>query len=267
MQVGDSEYLRAYAKGTIERTLVASNGTLYTIEINDVLYVPSMACNLISGEMLRKEGLFYRNDTQSLFTEEEKVGTVKAIGGLPHLVQHYNRVHLAAMADDIEPPIALSSHTITPSKATADLWHLRAGHAAGTTLALAKKACTGIIITENSELAGSGTLCNGCEEGNAHKQHSRVLAERPKEVYSEMSVDTVVISTNGIGNVSYFTMMTDSTSLYRHVYDHSTRGGAGVKLREYIVCSPVTVDHSRTVLSSELDTTVLPSAEIATAMT
>lgn len=33
---------------------------------------------------------------------------------------------------------------------------------------------------------------------------------RPQEVYSETSVDTVVINAYGIGAVTYFMMMTDS---------------------------------------------------------
>ena len=250
VQVGDSEFLRAYASGTIERVLVASNGSLHRVEINEVLYVPDMASNLISGEKLRKKGLFYRNDTQSLFTADQELGTVKTVGDLPHLVQQYNHTFLAAMHDDVEPRKALNSSIISASKAPMQLWHLRTGHATENTIKRAAERSVGIVI----EGGGKLDQCSGCERGGAKRQHSRVPAARPETIYTEVSVDTVVTSTDGIGGVRYFTLMTDSTSLYRHEYEHSVRSHAGRKLQEYIIY--VEVQTNRKIKVLRLDNTL-----------
>lgn len=124
--------------------------------------MPGMASNLISGKKLRKKGLFHRNDHQALFTTKEDIGMVRSIGGLPHLVQDYNPAYLAAIHDEMEPPMALTaSAKLAPSKATAGLWHLRAGHASERTLKLAAEHSNGIITTGTT----TATVCSGCVQG------------------------------------------------------------------------------------------------------
>lgn len=84
-------------------------GSKHRLDISEVLYVPGMASNLISGKKLRKKGLFHRNDHQALFTTKEDIGMVRSMGGLPHLVQDYNPAYLAAIHDEMEPPMALTA--------------------------------------------------------------------------------------------------------------------------------------------------------------
>jgi hypothetical protein len=121
--VGDDKQLHATAIGNVRRALVAPDGSINTIVFTDCLYVPEMVANLLSGERLRYKGLYYRNDTQLLFTKTEEIGTIKTVNGLPHLVQEDNQRALIAQASKEEEAKAIalgSSKVLHSSTATAD---------------------------------------------------------------------------------------------------------------------------------------------------
>ena len=130
VSVGNNDYLQATHIGRITRTLLAPDGTMHSIDIGGCLYVPDIAANLILGEVLRGKGLFYRNDTQVLFLKDGSIiGQIRSIRGLPQLVQ----------TGSAPEAVALHTKHISPSIATADLWHLRYGHISGQALKQAVK--------------------------------------------------------------------------------------------------------------------------------
>ncbi|PPJ52893.1 hypothetical protein CBER1_11827 [Cercospora berteroae] len=234
--VGDNEQLHAKAIGTVKRALVAPDGSINTLVFTDCLYVPDMAANLLSGERLRYKGLFYRNDTQVLFTKTEEIATVKTVNGLPHLVHEDNQRALIARSAELEAEtevqaVALSSSKVVhPSTATADRWHVRFGHLSGNALKQAIKTHTGIVVS-NQQLSN----CDTCAKASSKRHFLRVPKKRPSQAYSELNVDIVIPTPPGYRGEKYVTIVTDSTTLYRHSHCHQAKSGAGAFLMEHIV--------------------------------
>jgi hypothetical protein len=107
----------------MRRALVVPDGSINNIVFTDCLYVPDMVANLLSGERLCYKGLYYRNDTQLLFTKTEEIGTVKTVNGLPYLIQEDNQRALIAQASKEEEAKAValsSSKVLHPSTTIAD---------------------------------------------------------------------------------------------------------------------------------------------------
>lgn len=75
----------------------------------------------------------------------------------------------------------------------------------------------------------------GCELGGAQNQHSQTPAKRLTEILEPVSVDIIWPLTVAYGKVHYHTLLTDSTSLYRHSFECSTPGGAGLELPEFFI--------------------------------
>ena len=174
VSVGNNDYLKATHIGRITRTLLAPDGTLHSIVIGGCLYVPDMVANLISGEVLRSKGLFYRNDTQSLFLKDGSIiGQVRSIRGLPQLVQ-------SASAS----AVALHTKRISPSVATADLWHLRYGHISGQALKQAVEMHQGIKVDGDINISP----CSACAQATGYRQFARTPPGHPQEPYSELCI-------------------------------------------------------------------------------
>ena len=74
---------RAKAFGSVKLELVGDCNRLVTFA--EVFYIPELRANLLSTEKLREKGLFYRNDTQTLFTEDEVIANVYPYQRVPHI--------------------------------------------------------------------------------------------------------------------------------------------------------------------------------------
>ena len=164
----------------------------------------------ISGEVLRSKGLFYRNDTQTLSLKDGSIiGQVRNMRGLPQLVQS-----VSASA------VALHTKHISPSVATADLWHLRYGHISGQALEQAVEMHQGIKVDGDINISP----CSACAQATGYRQFARLQPGHPQEPYSELYVD-IVHPANVVGyeGCQYFTTFTDGATLYRHAIPHESR--------------------------------------------
>lgn len=212
-------HLDALAVGSVTLHAVTEQG-VRAITLTNVLWVPDLCANLLSTEKLRQKGLFYRNDQQVLFTDNgEALAEVYAHNNLPHL-----RLESALKTDEA----MVTSSEPSTSKATYQLWHQRT-HMPLTKLETAADTSTGMVLTGTKELLS----CSDCKQADGKRIRSRIPTTRPLVPYEEVSTDVVTVSNEGVGRVHYYTLFTDSTTLYRHVYFSPTKDGAGHHFKQH----------------------------------
>ena len=170
--------------------------------------------NLLSAETLHLKGLFYRNDQQIIFTKD---GTTIA-----ELYIHNNLLYLRLEKQQQQIALA-SSKVLSQSEGTPELWHLCTDHVCQANLIKAEANSTGMVIKGDPMVCS----CNNCMEATSKRIISRVPLQRPEQPYTEVSTDIVTMSHEGIGQEQYFSLFTDSTSLY--IYGHFTPTKDGIK--------------------------------------
>lgn len=218
VRFGKGETAHATVIGDVVLKISTDEGVAPT-RFTGVIFVPGLVANLLSTELLRKKGLFYRNDKQILFTSNnETIAEVYVHNDLPHI----------RTAPSYESALA-SSKILYPQKATADLWHARLGHLPVKKLTTATVNSTGLVIEGSLKMKD----CQSCRMASSQRVMSRVSSPRPEHPYSEVSLDVVTVKDVGIDKSRYFTLFTDAATLYRHVYHSSTKSGAAVHIRDH----------------------------------
>lgn len=89
---------------------------------------------------------------------------------------------------------------------------------------------TGMIVKGGGDVED----CEACRQATAKRIVSRASSIRPVQPYAEVSVDLVTVSDTAIGQERYFTLFTDSTTLYRHVFFSPSKSGASAHVREHV---------------------------------
>jgi transposase InsO family protein len=200
------------------------------IMFSGVLYVPGLAANLLSTQMLRSKKVFYTTETQVLYKRLDD-GSAKVIAniierkGLPHLTMG------TAVQQTTESLMALvSSKSNMAALASVDIWHGRCGHINSRTLTV--MATNGLITITGMQRHPRD--CISCRESMIKRIHSRIPMVRPTTPYTIVAVDVVTVRTIAWNGSKYFTLATDLCALRRHVYDSPRKNGAALHLKELI---------------------------------
>ncbi|KJX98055.1 gag-pol polyprotein [Zymoseptoria brevis] len=201
---------RATALGSIKLRL-HGNGRVNTVKFTDVLFVEGLRANLLSTEKLKKKGLFYRNDNDTLFTKDAVVADVVTKVGIPQLVLEQQEQSNA------------SSHVRHPSKETAQVWHDRFGHFPEGKVDLIKNGTEGMVIKGSEELG----VCHDCRRSDAKRIKSRVQSNSSnKPPLTHWNADVVTVSSDNGLTKKYFTNMACASSKAPRVAFHPTKDGA-----------------------------------------
>lgn len=184
-----------------------------------VLHVPNIVANLLSTELLRTKGIYYRSDRQYLFAKytdgsDVVVADVYIHNRLPYLVE--------------ELVTALYSSTVAvKAEASMLVQHLRLGHIyLRKLLAIAKKG--DITITRNRTLNYVAYLI-----AQSYRVYSRIPTVRPTLVYYLVSVDVVLVREPSLTKDQYFTLFTEAKALEREVTFLLYKSSAAVSLKNY----------------------------------
>ncbi|KAI0993623.1 hypothetical protein K3495_g14561, partial [Podosphaera aphanis] len=213
---------KALAHGSVKLDLIGDKTR--SVTFSDVFYVPELRANLLSTEKLRSKGLFYRNDRQILYTESAVISNVYVHQKVPHIRVFNPQISGPALQ------AMKSSHVLSDSTATADIWHARFGHLTETKLEQVLKVTKGVKISGTHKLG----CCHSCKEATSKRIISRIKSPRPKQPLTHWNVDVVTVSPDSIGRAKYFTLMTDATTLTHRVGFHASKDGAYVHLQNLI---------------------------------
>ena len=153
-------------KGIIRFKSATHDPPHVTFDVHDMLLVPGVTTNLLSGNRLRKGGTYLHNDEKGwwLETRHKQLLVVESTHG--NIDQVFLNVKL--MLPDKPPPITNSfSYTHAVNTGTWQQWHYRLGHPSHQRMRLLFHGdlATGWKITEKE----APPTCPGCKEAQLQK--------------------------------------------------------------------------------------------------
>lgn len=169
--LGDGTRVYGSFRGSVcLRTWIGEIGDLYerTIELSDVLYVPSLKSNLISCSKLCRDGYTVN------FNSEKCVGLYDGI--IRFQGRQFNGIFRIRCAPFLESS-AYANMATTGSNREMDLWHARLGHAYPERIKnlFRTDAVKGLDLTET---AGTSKICADCLKGKQTKESLHVNQSR-----------------------------------------------------------------------------------------
>ncbi|KAI1544902.1 rve domain containing protein, partial [Pyrenophora tritici-repentis] len=224
---GSTGSTAAAGVGTVNLIVVKSDGETERINLNDVLYCPDFATNVISQAPFKRKGAWYHSGKNKLYTStDNELAYLPEIDGIPNFL---------VINDSSEAPAALcyASHYAYRSSADeptvsrpADDWHHIYGHANMNILKRTAKAVKGMVIT-----TGKLSDCPLCGLSKSQQVISRRPQDVPTELLGMIHVDIVgPIATPGRDGEIYWMLLTAGKTGQQWIETSENRATLGVKL-------------------------------------
>ena len=173
-----------WVRGVGDVTLKATvNGSISSVRLKDVLYVPMLQRNLISTSKLTENGIaiLHISATCKMISEDGK-------GHLIITVHRSDGLWILDVVKQSKQSFAnavISSSPSVPELSRADCtfrqWHHRLGHLSAHTLKkmAQQDIVIGLTISDSADLG----VCSGCTHGKQHRTPFPVNAERTRSRY------------------------------------------------------------------------------------
>ena len=204
VEVGDGRSLSALGKGNISLKLNMPNDNIKSCILENVLYVPGLAYNLLSVPQIAKRDkkvIFYENECKIFDMKNTVLATGNKIGKLYILNCFQN--------------IAVYCSNVSSSEI---LWHRRFCHLGMTNLRklVTKELVRGI----ECDITKDSFLCNSCCDGKNHKVPFPVSESKSKHKVLDLIHSDVCgkLNPGSLGGGYYFVTFIDDASRYTWVY-------------------------------------------------
>ncbi|GMI85114.1 hypothetical protein HRI_002180700 [Hibiscus trionum] len=148
----------------------SGNSVLHTsscaILINVLLHVPAITKNLLSvSKLARDNNIYFEFHATTCLVRDEDTGVVLLQGAVNEGLYQFNSVlPISFVANKCE------ANVVSRHLNTYNLWHMRLGHPAHSSLAQVSKK-SNIVITGNRN-EDSSDICVACRLGKSHKMPS-----------------------------------------------------------------------------------------------
>src|SRR5579859_8093398 len=210
--------------GTITLTVLSGNDMEMDLQLNNVIYAPSMSSNLFSLAAASDKGY----ETQMtpgygvrIFHREELVAaTTRVAGGLFRLKTPTDAFAYAAQVTSVTPELDI------------DIWHRRMRHLSEDNVRKLAKIVDGMGIKVRTTVG----VCEACLEGKQHRQLSHQPATRAKEPLELIHSDLCgPIDPTTYGGTNYYLLFTDDYTRMTRIYPLKKKSSASVleKFKEY----------------------------------
>lgn len=214
IKVANDEKLLVEACGKINLNVADSNGKINTIQVQNVLYVPGLATNLLSVTQMIKNGChiqFNEKGCKILNRNKEQVATAKMMNNMYRLNTHSTPAYISASKDN-----------------DCYLWHQRMAHLNFEDLSKLTES-VGIKL-ENKEKV----LCISCQEGKQSRkpfpsQGSRAQAKL-EVIHSDICGPMEVPS---LGGAHYYVTFIDDFTRKVFVYILNKKSDVFEKFKEF----------------------------------
>src|SRR5256714_1885184 len=215
--------------GTIEITVIGQDNVETELQLNNVIYAPTMHSNLFSlgaaydlgyetritpGKGLR----VFHKDTVVIQTIREESGLFQII--MAPQTAHAKAAQIDAKKVDTVPELDM------------EIWHRRMGHLNEDYVRKLRTMADGIGIKARTTVGD----CDACMEGKQHRQPSHKPATRAKEALELIHSDLCgPISPMTYGGTNYFLLFIDDHTGYTYVYPLKKKTSESVseKFQEY----------------------------------
>src|SRR5579859_7696003 len=209
--------------GTITITVHSENNIETDLQLNDVIYAPSMSSNLFSLAAAYDRGYETRMTPGygvRVFHGEEVVATtIRAAGGL---------FRLRTPNDSY----AMTAQVTNPPELPIDIWHRRMGHLGEDNVRKLAKMVDGMGIKVRTTVG----VCEACLEGKQHRQPSHQPATRAKEPLELIHSDLCgPIDPTTYGSTKYYALFINDFTRMMYIYTLKKKSSASVlaKFKEF----------------------------------
>lgn len=222
VELADGECARVEGKGSVTLKISEECGG-WTIQLNEVIYVPELENNLISLVQLDKKGLEMKIKNGSISIKDDKEVLFKAVsnGGDVYMVKcdAYDRNGQIMKNSNWEESEQIVTRMI--ARKTAFLWHQRLGH-----MSKLPEVCKTGNIFEN---------CETCIKAKMKRRKFDVSENKTKDVLQLVHSDIVgKITPQSIGGAQYFVTFLDDYSRYSEVAVIKRKDEVFEKLTTYV---------------------------------
>lgn len=223
--------------GTAQILIARSNGTAFLLTLQDVLYCPEFATNVISQAPFTAKGAYYHSGKQGLYMRQADGTFTDDDDEIAHLPEHDGIPNFLLVQSEEQVPAALAyaavntvPSEITPAvKRPLSVWHHIFIHANEQRLKLQSKSVKGMIISDSKLFD-----CEPCHLSKSTRQLSTKPFPKPLRLYGQVHVDIVgPINPIGIHGYRYWMILTDGKTRRRWIYFADTKAALGAKLRDW----------------------------------
>ena len=213
IKVGDGAFIEAWYEGTVELEVRTSENTTVKYTMENALYAPDLAYNLLSVSKASKGG-------NTVEFKEDKCKITDSEGKLLAVGNKIGELYFVNCETKLENEFACAA--TEPSKPSKNkIWHSRFGHLGGNNL---KR-----LVEENMvegldyKQAAVKEVCKPCVEGKHHKQKfPKVGGTRATEILELVHTDVCgKMDTESLSGKEYFISFIDDKS--RHTWTYPIR--------------------------------------------
>src|SRR5579859_5027981 len=210
--------------GSVTLTVLSKDDLETDLQLNEVIYAPSMSTNLFSFMAIYDKGYKTRMTPGygvRIFHREELVATtIRSAGGLFRLRTTNDSYAMAAQVTSVTPELDI------------DIWHRRMGHLGEDNVRKLAKMVDGMGIKVRTTVG----VCEACLEGKQHRQPSHQPATRAKEPLELIHSDLCgPIDPTTYGGMNYYVLFTDDYTRMTRIYPLKKKSSASVleKFKEF----------------------------------
>ncbi|KAF7443618.1 RVT-2 domain containing protein [Pyrenophora tritici-repentis] len=202
--------------GTIQITVVTSEGVLNKVSFTNVLYAPDMFVSVLSHSKLRAKNLYYHGWDSKLYLmpSQQEIAFTPEIDKIPTLLLANTELEAArafafATAATTNPTGVLAPYR----EITLQELHELFGHADPKALKLLVANTTGLRLTTTQAFS-----CEACMLSKSKKQISRRSPARSTTFLHRIHIDIVgPVTPEGVNGERYWILYTDDYSRYRWI--------------------------------------------------
>jgi hypothetical protein len=205
VKLGDGHSLKATDKGTVILNMRLPNGKTRKCKLNNVLYVPSLSCNLLSvskATQYSKVTKFGKVACHILDSNRKLIARATKIGSLYHL--------------DVETTPEMAS--VADKQEKEAIWHRRFGHLG--TNSLQKLAREQLVNSFDYSAEKKVSFCESCVQGKHHKSTFPTNKTKRAREPLDLVHSDVCGKLNGksLSGAEYFLTFIDDKTRYVWVY-------------------------------------------------
>ena len=201
--------VRPLGVGTVTLDCPRSNGTINTLKLFDVVYMPQSPLNLLSGLRLMARG-GYARDGKLLSKDDQELGQIDS-----SLLLIENPRYLAFVL-----PAAIEKAPVD-----IELWHRRLGHLNFDTVKATQGMVKGLIYQKKTPPTVT-RLCDPCEKGRPLKFINKKSMRHATEALARVHVDVIHITPRGLNGENYGILFTDEATSVKWGYMFAVKSEA-----------------------------------------
>ena len=243
---------------------VMADGDIKKVELtlSEVAYVPEWRKNVVSADVLEKEGVFYNSEKKVLYrsSSKEVIARLSAHDGFRYLlyVPQTSDVDYSAYAA-MPTTTIYEGEAVKPRQATALQWHAILGHPGRMSLSKLEKITIGAKVTMAT--APTTTDCEPCALSKAKRIVSRRSdhQEETSEPFKRVGFDLIPMETSMDG-MQWVPHLSCYATKYEMVECHSRKSDA-VNILERLITS-ISVRFKKEVRFVQTDDEQAPSTPL-----